>query len=218
MSCYRDDTICTICGIIIIQPTDDDELEDDPSLQYRGVWRGVVFALAGPSWGSGGNTSKEKSEWMNVSSEDVHPRRAEVDGFHAQMQIQPDGPRIMPQRSYAAGVNGHHGLTHRDHCFFGIHSACLDIAQRVMKTSRNASIQNMGDLWMTLERRCTKTANDCSFSHSFVPKIPENRPGEEIKLSLRRYYVPLNHIGGEQDEEEEEWVCMNLKVNTQLIH
>lgn len=91
----------------------------------------------------------------------------------------------------------------------GIHSACEELALRVMQTSLEARIRSIGHLWMTLDRRCTRTLADRSYFSSFLPTIPENLPCEPVALSLRRYYIPSDAIPGDQvgyHESVEEWV------------
>lgn len=205
MSSYNHDAICTIYGIIILQTTRPHELKNNPSLKYRCVWRGLAIALSGPSW----LENESMYEVMNVPSEHIHCQVVEANGFHGELCIMPDGPTIVPQNSYAAGSHRSHNLHTREHWFFGIHSACLVLARRVMEISPNASIQTIGDLWVTLERRCSKTGQERWFSWKFVPNIPDNPPGEPIELNLRRYYVPRDHIGIEQDDDAEDWVCIN---------
>jgi len=52
-----------------------------------------------------------------------------------------------------------------------------------------SKIRSLGDLWMTLERRCRK-ALPYGWSPEFcIPAIPNNRPREPIELGLGRYYV-----------------------------
>lgn len=79
--------------------------------------------------------------------------------------------------------------------FVGLHAACEDLANRVMKKSYKARLRSVGDLWLTLERRCARHMywNRVSNSH-FTPRVPENKPGLPFSVSLGRYFVPSRSI------------------------
>ena len=99
-----------------------------------------------------------------------------------------------------------------------VHSACEEIASRVMQTSREASIRSIGDLWITLERRCVGRTDGGVIS--YLPTIPSNRPGEPLELGLDRYYIPSGAIPGDHvdyDDNIEEWVCVRLLIKFSIL-
>lgn len=209
MASIKDYAICTICGIIICQSEWPGDIGDDPSLEYRLEWRGLPIALSGPYYGPRVFTA----EALNVREEQIQARVAGIDGFRGHLIIQ-DGPTVTPQMEIVRDADG------QEIWFFGLHSACLDIAQRVMQTSRVASIRTMRDLWVTLDRRCARSDYEHFRVTSFLPCIPDNRRGEPLKLNLRRYYVPDDHIRNidEADEEAVDWVRVNLSDDPKLRH
>ncbi|RSM03773.1 hypothetical protein CEP52_007187 [Fusarium oligoseptatum] len=112
----------------------------------------------------------------------------------------PDGRRVyphliaLPEQSDAASAQpAPFGL------FVGMHPACEDLVNRVMETSSNSRIHSLGDLWMTLERRCARrelrdggTRQTPSFN--YPPNIPTSQAGEEVQFSIDRYFWNHNPI------------------------
>jgi hypothetical protein len=80
--------------------------------------------------------------------------------------------------------------------YLGIHSACEDIANRVMRTPRpeKAGIRVLGDLWMTLERRKQKSNWEYNAKVPFLSAIPSQIPGDSVFLELYNYCIPRECI------------------------
>ncbi|KAF5609661.1 uncharacterized protein FSUBG_3868 [Fusarium subglutinans] len=80
--------------------------------------------------------------------------------------------------------------------YVGIHSACEDLANRVMRTSLCLKVNSIGDLWFTLERRCARVVNQdpCKAGMHFTPPIPNSQPGQPFSVGFERYYIPSHNI------------------------
>lgn len=82
-----------------------------------------------------------------------------------------------------------------------IHSACEEIARKVMESSREAFIRSIGDPWMTLDQRCAKSWGepDYSFGAALLPQTPVNQPGELLRLGLGAYYVSEEVLSSKEE-------------------
>ncbi|KAF7557794.1 hypothetical protein G7Z17_g408 [Cylindrodendrum hubeiense] len=194
MAASIDYPICTICGIRLHESS---ALEKPlsthgPSPWYPDMWRTSAIAISGPRWPSYAKAP--------VADGAVTRYVADPSWYPGGVSIKPDGPTVFTQTEYASGDNDNINPTAEDHWYFGIHSACEDIANVAMRKSREARIRTTADLWMTLDQRCTKTDSELRFFTPFLPNIPENRPGEPLNLSLRRYYLPHDAMVGDDDD------------------
>ncbi|KAF5538996.1 hypothetical protein FPHYL_12372 [Fusarium phyllophilum] len=105
---------------------------------------------------------------------------------------------MYPQSTYDLNKESNDASEWEGMMFVGLHAACKDLANRVMKTSYKASVRSVGDLWLTLERRCAKhmfwhPTLGVPNSH-FTPGVPENRPSLPFSVGLGRYFVPSRTI------------------------
>ena len=88
--------------------------------------------------------------------------------------------------------------------YHGIHPACENLANRVIATSPNAKIRGIGDLFLTLERRCTNHQSSSRGErmwprdNNYVPPIFNK---EKDALAFDGYYVPIYCI----DQWGDEW-------------
>lgn len=192
MACSVDFPLCTICGVRLYECSDLEEplFAQGPSPWYPDIWKTSAVVISGPRW-----PSYSKGP---VADDSVRRYVASPSWDPGAVSIKPGGPTVFTQFSYAPGSHDNFNPTTESHWYFGIHSACEDIANVVMRTSREARIRSIRDLWMTLDQRCTKTDSEHRFFIPFLPNIPENGPGEPINLSLRRYYIPRDSIPGDQ--------------------
>ncbi|KAH7141485.1 hypothetical protein B0J13DRAFT_556918 [Dactylonectria estremocensis] len=201
MAATPDCPMCTICGIRIFESSSHRErtFGSGPFPWAPDVWKTSGIVITGPHW-----PSYRKGPVLNDS---VRRHIATPTWDPAGMDIHPLGPRVSTQVLYSAGAHDGFNPTTEQHWYLGIHSACEDIAKLVIRRSREARIRSMGDLWMILDQRCTKTDSEHFFGTSFLPEIPENLPGEPLELSLSRYYLPFDAIPGDQADARDfyEW-------------
>ncbi|RKK76404.1 hypothetical protein BFJ69_g7054 [Fusarium oxysporum] len=144
--------------------------------------------LSGPRWPCG--EARPKS--LKISDEDVvvHNKRA----YNRGQVTLSNGREVslkfenLPERRYRDqdAANG-------SHWYLGVHCACLDVAERLMNES-SGKARSIGELWMTIERRRVKTADDENIRPLYLPSIPKNRSEESKELGLQRYYIPRDAI------------------------
>ena len=125
MSPNPDEVYCTICGMC---------LDSD------------CIVLCGPHW--------PHENARKVTDQEVTRYTAETENCPGKIYILPDREHIYPQGETDRNP-GDIGDGAPAKMYHGIHPACEDIANRVIKTSPNAKISDIGDLFLTLERRCT---------------------------------------------------------------
>ncbi|CAM1500519.1 Fc.00g096810.m01.CDS01 [Cosmosporella sp. VM-42] len=210
MSGSLDYHMCTICAVRLYECSSRDILyhivhgQEGPSQWYPDIWRESVALLSGPTW----PLDEKGPQSMTVPNEKVTQYIAEASWYPARVYIPGSNAPVVLQDQNLPEIGENHDLDTK-RWYLAVHSACEDIANRVMRTSRDASIRSMGDLWMTLERRCvSKKAWGEIFFFPYLPVIPDNQPGEPIKLGLGRYYIPTAAIPGDQmdyDDDVEEW-------------
>lgn len=169
--------LCTICSVEIVQFINKERhVLVGPSRWYPDIWKSNAIAISGPHWPSHANGPKS----MEIPSEAITCQPAAATWLSPRLQIVPNGETVTPQFED----------DELDYCcwYFGIHAACKDVANRVSQTSWIAHIRSIGDRWMTLDRQCTKAADqDMCCRDRFLPGIPENRPGEPIRISINLY-------------------------------
>ncbi|RSL51451.1 hypothetical protein CEP54_011417 [Fusarium duplospermum] len=90
-----------------------------------------------------------------------------------------------------------------------------------METSFNARIRSLGDLWMTLERRCARRDPEReSPVKNFLPYIPTSQSGEAPSFATDRYFVPFPCIVRLGNEWEGWWAHNPINIpdlTSQLI-
>ncbi|KAF4435947.1 hypothetical protein F53441_13375 [Fusarium austroafricanum] len=161
-----------------------------------------AIVLAGPHWPRSNTTS----ESLSVIDEQVIRYTAEVDSFPGKILLLPSREQIYPQYAYQ-----HESDIAPAKMYLGIHAACEEIANRVMKTSFNAKVRSISDLWLTLERRCASYLSQGRRQRrlprdmNYVPPIPNNQSGQPLSLGFDRYYVPYHCLDQWGDEWEGWW-------------
>jgi hypothetical protein len=173
---------CTICGM---------PLEGD------------CVVLSGPHW-----PHADASSSLKVADEDVIRYDAEAESCYGKLILLPGEEEVRPQEAYDANPRPENPSDATAKMHHGLHAACEDMAYRVIKSSPHAKIHSIGDLWLTLERRCagyleqgrrqrTRPRDD-----NYVPPIPNKETG---KLDFDGYYVP-SHCMLQYGDEWEGWV------------
>ncbi|KAH6876727.1 hypothetical protein B0T10DRAFT_585112 [Thelonectria olida] len=177
MATTHEYSFCTICGMQL-EENDFRDFRFGPSYWNHSMWLSSAMVISGPYW----PTYHAGPVSLDVPDEFVTRRLAIAKYRSTELTVIPNGEAVTPQVEESPDD---------DNISFGIHVACDAIATCVIETSPTARIRSIGDLWVTLERRCTKTDQDQPFFfQSFLPNIPENNPTEPHKLGLSRYYVP----------------------------
>lgn len=174
MSPNPDDVYCTICGMC---------LDSD------------CIVLRGPHW--------PRRDARKVTDQEVTRYKAETGNYPGRIYILPDREQITPQETtdenYDVIEDGAPAKM-----YHGIHPACEDLANRVIKTSPNAKISGIGDLFLTLERRCTNYRRFVRRqrlgprSENYVPPIFNQ---EKNALTWDGYYISKHCI----DQWGDEW-------------
>ncbi|KAF4343533.1 hypothetical protein FBEOM_2559 [Fusarium beomiforme] len=192
---------CMICAVQLWEwaphytPQEQEPADFNP---YK--WREEHIFLSGPTWpcDEKGPESLETPEQSVM----VHKGRA----YNRGSVILSDGREVSLQLEGLTEQHPDHDPSRGHRWYLGIHSTCLDMAKRVM-SEPNGKIRSMSDLWMTIERRCVKTADE-NILPLYLPNIPDNRSGESTELGLRRYYIPREAICTEEsilDQPSLEW-------------
>ncbi|KAI1063251.1 hypothetical protein LB507_005570 [Fusarium sp. FIESC RH6] len=165
---------CTICGML---------LEDD------------CIVLCGPHW--------PDANARRVTDQEITRYKGEADSCYGKIHILPDYQRIYPQETTDED-DEHVGDGPSAKMYHGIHPACEDLANRVIATSPNAKISGIGDLFLTLERRCASYQSSSRDErmgprdNNYVPPIFNK---EKDALAFDGYYVPIYCI----DQWGDEW-------------
>ncbi|KAH7182407.1 uncharacterized protein B0J16DRAFT_373045 [Fusarium flagelliforme] len=174
MSQNPEEVYCTICGML---------LDRD------------CIVLSGPHW--------PQDNARTVSDKEVTRYTAITQSCYGEIHILPDNEQIYPQQTTDEN-HDHIGDGAPAKMYHGIHPACEDLANRVIKTSPNAKISGIGDLFLTLERRCasyqwsTLEQRLGPRDNNYVPPIFNE---EKNALTCDGYYVPRNCI----DQWGDEW-------------
>lgn len=209
MAAAREGPACTICGLKIKQSRKLDRIDKRrPTRWFPDIWEECAILLSGPHFPYYGKGPKS----FRIPSTSVSRCYAEACMPEPQMRILPDGTRILTQHAEPLGEDNRHHPNASEQWYFGVHTACEELALLAIETQKY-SLRSMGDLWMTLDRRCTKTTNDTDLCLSFLPKIPENPPGCDIRLGFGRYFVPPEALLQFEDDwyGGEEWVRICLQ-------
>ncbi|KAF9773535.1 hypothetical protein IL306_008643 [Fusarium sp. DS 682] len=175
--------------------------EQEPADFNPYKWReGHVF-LSGPTWPC--DEKGPKSLEIPDGSVVVHSGRA----YNRGQVTLSNGREVSLQLENLPEQHPDHDAAKRHRWYLGFHSTCVDMARRVMNEPYG-KIRSMSDLWMTIERRCVKTADEETILPLYLPSIPNKRSGESIKLGLCRYYIPRDAICTEEsvlDDPLFEW-------------
>ncbi|WZH47091.1 uncharacterized protein QYS62_008233 [Fusarium acuminatum] len=173
---------CTICGM---------PLEGD------------CVVLSGPHW-----PRADASSSLNVADKDVIRYEAEAESYYGKLLLLPDEEEVRPQEAYDVNPQPEDPPDATARMHHGIHPACEDMANRVIKSSPHAKIHSIGDLWLTLERRCAgylkqgRRQRPRPRDDNYVPPIPNKETG---KLDFDGYYVPSHCLLQYGDEWEGWW-------------
>ncbi|KAH8670611.1 hypothetical protein BGZ61DRAFT_497746 [Ilyonectria robusta] len=161
-----------------------------------------VTALSGPCW-----RHYEKGPSSMEIPDDIIAHFFAITTYSSELQLIPSGRTVIPQLGYNVDQPLNTDPIARQEWFFGIHTACEEIANQIMQSSLKSQIRSPANLWMTLDRRCMKTQSQgvMNVSMNFLPNIPENRPGEPLKLGLSRYYIPNGCIYRLSNERDGWW-------------
>ncbi|KAF4473015.1 hypothetical protein FALBO_106 [Fusarium albosuccineum] len=174
--------VCMICAVQLWEWSPDHDQSPNP---YK--WREAHVLLSGPTWpcdekGPQSMTIPDTSVTIRNARVFDHGRATLATGLSVSLQLE----NLPEQHQNHDPANGHRW-------YLAIHSACEAMARGAMRAPCS-KIRTMGDLWMTIDRRCVKTADDDNLLPLYLPKVPENRPGEPIELGLGRYYIPRSAI------------------------
>ncbi|KAF4460622.1 hypothetical protein FALBO_12593 [Fusarium albosuccineum] len=182
---------CAVCGLRIQDYKIFGRIEEKCLPQrFSDRWLGSCLLLSGPHWPRRGEGPRS----YKIPDTAVTRHRAEpTDWFH-EIKILPNGPNVLLQLEENVDEQSRYEPHASQTWYFGVHIACDELVSRAMQTSQACRIRSTGDLWMTLERRYTKARASTDLFPSFIPKIPENKPGEDIKLGFGRYFLPRRTV------------------------
>jgi hypothetical protein len=165
---------CTICGMLL---------------------EGDCIVLRGPHW--------PRANAGPVTDQEITRYKGEADSYYGKIHILPENERIFPQETTDED-DEHVGDGPSAKMYHGIHPSCEDLANRVIATSPNAKVSGIGDLFLTLERRCasfqwsTREQRLGPRENNYVPPIFNE---EKNTLTFDGYYVPVHCI----DQWGDEW-------------
>jgi len=151
------------------------------------------IVLCGPHW--------PRRNARKVTDQEVTRYTGITESCNGKIYILPEHERIYPQET-ADEDHDRDGAPAK--MYHGIHPACEDLANRVIQTSPNAKISGIGDLFLTLERRCTnyqwstRKQRLGPRDNNYVPPIFNE---EKNALTFDGYYVPRHCI----DQWGDEW-------------
>ena len=199
--------VCLICATFLPTGYPEDYPEGlDPTAWTPLNWREDHILLWGPTWP---DHAKAPPSMRNPDGidETVTVHEAYVSG--PALATISTGLRVFVQMEYTFEQSPR---AYRSRLYLPVHAACYAIAREAMAAS-GSRIKSLGDLWITLERRC-KGASSYGQTPGFcLPAIPNNRPGEPIELGLGRYYIPPQVICPPTfslHTHEGEWVSLGL--------
>ncbi|KAI8648304.1 hypothetical protein NCS56_01514700 [Fusarium sp. Ph1] len=213
MAYHPEYPICTICGIRLEEPLCYLEELAERSPDERD-WKNDVVALSGPHWSPGESPS------LDLADDAVH-RFDAVATWHPSvgLVLLPDKRSVDTQSRYESDKPNTLVPPATMQLFMGIHAACEEVANRVMRTSFNARVRSIGHLWMTLERRCARPM-DRHPHMNFLPYLPESQSGQPRSFGTGRYFVPYSCIiryGDEWDGWWEDDPIVIPDLTTQLL-
>ncbi|KAH7192028.1 uncharacterized protein B0J16DRAFT_394133 [Fusarium flagelliforme] len=180
--------VCLICATCL--PTVDPEEGLDPTAWTLFDWREDHLLLWGPTWPDHVKAplSMRNSDEIDEIDETVIVYEAHVSGpVFATIST---SRSVVMQTEY---VSGESLRARRSRVYLPVHAACYAMARKV-GAAPGSGITSLGDLWITLERRCREAISYGRTGGFYIPSIPNNRPGEPIELNLGRYYIPPQAI------------------------
>ncbi|KAJ3545930.1 hypothetical protein NM208_g2262 [Fusarium decemcellulare] len=190
MACIKEPP-CLICGIRLY-PRPAKHKIVGPSQWDPKAWRQLGIALLGPTWPK----FMKRPTTLILPDDDVTWCFATASSRSRHVHLEPGGERVAIQETiYLQGDEIPEHERYRQRIYLGIHSACKEIANKVMRTER-ARIRSLGDLWMTLERRSQNSQYQPyrRVKAPFLPLIPCQIPGHRVFLELYNYYIPQSFI------------------------
>lgn len=183
------DPPCLICGIRLY-PRTTRHGHVGPHQWEPDIWKQQAIAISGPTW----SRFDKGPRTLILPDNDVTRCFARTSFRSCEMHLEPSDERVTLQEpihltpDQVSSVFGRY----KKRTYLGIHSACEDIANRVMRTPRpgKAGIRSLGDLWMTLERRNQKSDWEYNAKVPLLPAVPCQIPGFPVILELDNYYIP----------------------------
>ncbi|CAG7565638.1 unnamed protein product [Fusarium equiseti] len=155
----------------------------DPTTWTAFNWREDHILLCGPTWP---DHVKAPPSMRNPDEidETVTVHEAHVSGPALATIL--TGLRVFMQTEY---IFGQSPRAYRPRLYLPVHAACYAMARKAM-AAPGSRITSLGDLWITLERRCKEAISYGQTPGFCIPANPNNRPGEPIELGLGHYYIP----------------------------
>ncbi|KIL84127.1 hypothetical protein FAVG1_12704 [Fusarium avenaceum] len=169
---YNPDFInCTICGLVLL---------------------GDIVAFSGPHWPE----LCDAPTSLEVTDEQVTRYDAFANNYRGNLTFPPHHEEIHPQWDYDVNDDAEDPSEWVGKMYIGIHKSCEHLLNRVMSTAPNARVRSLGELWLTLERRCarSKVEDSRNVGMHFTPSIPNCQPGKPFSCGLERYYVPSPNL------------------------
>jgi hypothetical protein len=198
--------VCMICAVQLWEWSPSYTSIEQESADFNPYkWREDHVFLSGPTWPC--DEVGPKSLKIPDESVILHNGRA----YNRGQVTLSTGREVSLQLEHLPEQHPDHDAANGHRWYLGFHSACIDMARRAMNEP-SGKVKSMGDLWMTIERRCVKTADDENTLPLYLPNIPNNRSGEPIELGLQRYYIPRDAICTEEsilDDPSLEWVSFS---------
>ncbi|RGP71267.1 hypothetical protein FLONG3_7217 [Fusarium longipes] len=172
---------CTICGM---------------SLQ---TFYCVVFS--GPHWYATGGKG-HIPEFVKVADEDVTRYDAVAHTCHAGTTLLPDNEKVYTQEEVLIVPQPEDPSAANAKMYIAIHPACETLANRLFTTSSNPHVRSIGDLWLTLERRCEAHRYLRFRNYHFYPTFVNKLTGQR---DFEGYYLPDHILNAFGDEWEGWW-------------
>lgn len=195
--------ICTICGVKLGHTSLESE-DITPGWYPKISTQGSVL-LSGPHWPWYGNGPVS----LKIPDSAVGRHAADLTNPPPMMRILSTEESMFPQEEMDCLEADRRDPSASQILYVGIHTSCENMANRAMQSSPICEIRSIGDLWMTLERRCTGTIRSRRLTLSFLPIIFKKCTWQGVELGLERYFIPPEFF--DQSEEnrpvaEQEWV------------
>lgn len=173
-------------------------------------WMSMGILMSGPHWW----LFREAPVSIEIPDETVICERAYAVFERLEVYKVDQDNQVLIQCEVDANEDEHYGTDADCQWYLLVHSACLEIAKKVMQTSLRASIRGMGDLWMTLDQRCSKSWSTPGLHNDFplLPLVPISRQGNLIKLGLGGYYISEYAMNDDPEASIGEWVSSKLPL------
>lgn len=195
--------------------------EWESAAQTPGKWTEVGLLLEGPAW----EIERPGPPSMTIPDETVKRYPAAISWDRLEVTRICDKKEIFIQQEQDEVANDNKRLGTLARWSFVVHSACHDIANRVMRTSPIASIRTIGDLYMTLDRRLAhqKSLRDRRTLTTWpvLPIIPVHRSGRPTEYGIAGYHIPLttylDYMGRNIPESVTQWVSRSSDLGEQVF-